>query len=195
MVDLNATALTVAPALLGCLLSQGSVAIRITEVEAYAGADDPAAHAFGGPRPHTRDLFAEPGTLYCYRSYGIHICGNLVCGPERSGSAVLLRAGEVVEGIELARLRRPGVTDAALARGPGNLGRAMGWTLADSGGRLGVGGLALREPTDAVGAIQRGPRVGVSVAHRREWRFWLKGEPSVSSYRHSPRVRSGPLEW
>ncbi len=195
MVDLSAAALTVGPALLGCLLSQGPVVIRITEVEAYGGADDPAAHAFGGPRPHTRDLFAEPGTLYCYRSYGIHICGNLVCGPEFSGSAVLLRAGEVVDGIELARLRRPGVTDAALARGPGNLGRVMGWTLADSGGRLGVGGLALREPADAVGAIRRGPRVGVSVAHRREWRFWLDGELSVSSYRRSPRARPEPLAW
>ncbi|MGB7962054.1 MAG: DNA-3-methyladenine glycosylase [Propionicimonas sp.] len=195
MVDLSATALTVGPALLGCLLSQGTVVIRITEVEAYAGADDPAAHAFGGPRPHTRDLFAEPGTLYCYRSYGIHICGNLVCGPERSGSAVLLRGGEVVDGIEVARLRRPGVPDAVLARGPGNLGRVMGWSLADSGGRLGIGGLALREPDVAVGEIQHGPRVGVSVAHLREWRFWLDDEPSVSSYRRSARVRSGPQAW
>ncbi|MFZ1384730.1 MAG: DNA-3-methyladenine glycosylase [Propionicimonas sp.] len=193
MVDLSAPALEVAPALLGCLVTQGDVVVRMTEVEAYAGWDDPAAHAFGGPRPHTRDLFGAPGTLYCYRSYGIHVCGNLVCGPAGSGSAVLLRSGAVVAGIDRARLRRPGVEDAALARGPGNLGRVMGWSVADSGGRVGEAGLELADPVGPVGVVRQGPRVGVSVARVRPWRFWLADEPTVSRYRSSPRVR--PPAW
>ena len=187
--DLSRDALTVAPALLGALFRCGGVTLRLTEVEAYAGADDPAAHAFRGPRPHTRHLFEPPGTLYCYRSYGIHVCANLVCGPTGSGSAVLLRAGEVVDGLDLARHRRPGVPDARLARGPGCLGQALGLTLADSGRRLGEPGLDLRPGGLQPGPIASGPRVGVSVAARRPWRYWLAGEPSVSVYRASPRMR------
>lgn len=184
MIDLAAPVVEVAPQLLGCTLWQDEVALRVTEVEAYAGHDDPAAHAFVGPRPRTRDLFGPPGTLYCYLSYGLHICGNLTCG---GGAAVLLRAGEVVAGIDQVRARRPGVADVALARGPGNLGRAMGWTLAASGRRLGRDGLLLEEGPMS-GVVCSGPRVGVSVAHRRPWRFWLAGEPSVSAYRRSPRA-------
>lgn len=188
-VDLSRDVMTVAPALLGVHLHLDGVTLRLTEVEAYAGADDPAAHAFRGWRPHTRHLFEPPGTLYCYRSYGIHICANLVCGPAGSGAAVLLRAGHVVDGLELARRRRPGVPDARLARGPGCLGQVLGLTLADSGRRLGEPGLALSVPDGARGTVARGPRVGVSVAARRPWRFWLEGEPSVSAYRASPRLR------
>ncbi len=196
VIDLTAGPLEVARRLLGCRLRQGDVVLRLTEVEAYDGVDDLAAHAVRGPRPHTRDLFADPGTLYCYRSHGLHICGNLVCGRPGHGSAVLLRAGEVVEGLEVVRRRRPGVADAALARGPGNLGRAMGWTLADSGGRLGENGLELLVaaalPPEAVAS---GPRVGVSVAHLRPWRFWVAGDPTVSSYRRSPRAVDDHRAW
>lgn len=188
--DLVRDALTVAPSLLGALLRVGGVTVRLTEVEAYAGADDPAAHAYRGLRPHTRHLFEPPGTLYCYRSYGIHICANVVCGPPGSGSAVLLRAGEVVDGLDLARQRRPGVTDVRLARGPGCLGQALALTLADSGRRLGEPDLELRPGLQPAGLIATGPRVGVSLAARRAWRFWLEGEPSVSAYRPSPRMRS-----
>ena len=187
--DLSLDALTVAPTLLGALFRVEGVTLRLTEVEAYAGAGDPAAHAYRGLRPHTRHLFEPPGTLYCYRSYGIHICANVVCGPVGSGSAVLLRAGEVVDGLELARGRRPGVTDARLARGPGCLGQALGLTLADSGRRLGEPGLELRPGGPPIGRVACGPRVGVSVAARRPWRFWLAGESSVSAYRPSPRMR------
>ena len=116
-VDLTLDVLTVAPALLGAHVRVHGVTLLLTEVEAYAGTDDPAAHAYRGWRPHTRHLFEPPGTLYCYRSYGIHICANVVCGPAGSGSAVLLRAGRVVDGLEFARSRRPGVPDARLARG------------------------------------------------------------------------------
>ncbi|MFT4294033.1 MAG: DNA-3-methyladenine glycosylase [Micropruina sp.] len=187
--DLNRDALSVAPDLLGMRLRVGPVTLRITEVEAYHGADDPAAHAYRGWRPHTRHLFEPPGTLYCYRSYGIHICANLVCGPDGSGSAVLLRAGQVVEGLDVARARRPGVPDVRLARGPGCLGQALALTLADSGRRLGEPELDLLPRREESGRIATGPRVGVSVAARRQWRFWLAGDPTVSVYRPSPRLR------
>lgn len=192
-VDLTRDVLEVAPDLLGMRLRVGAVTVRITEVEAYNGVDDPAAHAFRGPRPHTRDLFAGPGTLYCYRSYGIHICANVVCGPAGSGSAVLLRAGEVVDGLDVARARRPGVPDVRLARGPGCLGQALALTLDDSGRLIGERDLALLPRDEPVGPIATGPRVGVSVAARRPWRFWLAGEPSVSAYRPSPRARAFPV--
>ncbi|MEA4945929.1 MAG: DNA-3-methyladenine glycosylase [Propionicimonas sp.] len=197
MIDLDAPSLDVAPCLLGCLLSHNGVTLRITEVEAYGGTTDPAAHAFIGPRPRTRDLFGPPGTLYCYLSHGLHICGNIVCGRTGEGEAVLLRAAEVVHGRERARSLRPGVADVALARGPGNLGRAIGWTLADSGGRLGAGGLDLASPAEPVAPdrVASGPRVGVSVAWQRPWRFWIAADPSVSAYRRSPRAVSGDRAW
>ena len=187
-VDLARDVLDVAPDLLGMRLRVGEVTVRITEVEAYAGRDDPAAHAYRGLRPHTRHLFEIPGTLYCYRSYGIHICANVVCGPAGSGSAVLLRAGEVVTGRRLARARRAGASDDRLARGPGCLGQALGLTLADSGRRLGEPDLELLPRLGDAEVILTGPRVGVSVAARRPWRFWLADEPTVSAYRPSPRL-------
>lgn len=189
--DLTRDSLTVAPELLGTRLRVGAVTLRITEVEAYHGAADPAAHAYRGWRPHTRHLFEAPGTLYCYRSYGIHICANLVCGPIGSGSAVLLRAGEVVDGLDVARVRRPGVPDVRLARGPGCLGQALALTLDDSGRRLGDPELELLPRTGEIGPIATGPRVGVSVAATRPWRFWLAGDPTVSPYRASPRLGRG----
>ncbi len=194
MIDLTADAVQVAPRLLGCLLRAGELTLRITEVEAYAGTGDLAAHAAIGPRPRTAALFAGPGTLYCYLSHGLHICGNVVCGRPGHGSAVLLRAGEVVGGLELARSRRPGVADAALARGPGNLGRVLGWTLADSGRRIGEDG-PLLEPGEPPATVESGPRVGVSVAHERPWRFWIPGDPTVSAYRRSPRAVSDDRAW
>jgi len=188
-VDLAQDALQLAPALLGARLRVGAVTLRLTEVEAYSGVDDPAAHAFRGWRPHTRHLFEPPGTLYCYRSYGIHICANVVCGPEGSGSAVLIRAGEVVGGLDVARSRRPGVPDVRLARGPGCVGQVLALSLADSGRRIGEPGLELIPAAAGAGMVRTGPRVGVSVAARRAWRFWLAGEPSVSVYRPSPRLQ------
>ena len=194
MIDLTGEAVEVAPRLLGCLLRAGEVVLRITEVEAYAGSGDPAAHAAIGPRPRTAALFAGPGILYCYLSHGIHICGNIVCGRLGHGSAVLLRAGEVLTGLELARERRPGAADPVLARGPGNLGRVMGWTLADSGTRLGEDG-PLLIPGEPLAGVANGPRVGVSVAHQRPWRFWIPGDPTVSGYRRSPRAVTDARAW
>ena len=194
MYDLTLAALDLAPLLLGALVSDGGVTVQLTEVEAYAGTGDPAAHAWPGPRPRTRHLFGAPGTLYCYLSHGLHICGNLVCGEAGGGSAVLLRAGRVVSGLDVARARRPGVADIALARGPGNFGRALGWTLDDSGRAFGSGGLELT-CGEASGRVVSGPRVGVSVAAARPWRFWVDGESTVSAYRRSPRVVPGRHDW
>jgi DNA-3-methyladenine glycosylase len=195
--------------LLGAVLEFGTVAVRLTEVEAYCGTGDPASHSVSGPTAAKRALFGVPGTLYCYFSYGMHVCGNVVCEAEGSGSAVLLRAGEVVSGVEIARERRGFITrerrgftaeerhdpiasartrpDSELARGPGCLGQAMGWTLAHSGLLLGRD-FTITVPTTTPGVVRTGPRVGVSTAHERPWRFWLDGEPSVSSYKRSPRA-------
>lgn len=202
MIDFDLSALELAPLLVGALLSDGGITVRITEVEAYAGRDDPASHAWRGPRPVTAALFGDPGTLYCYRSHGLHICGNLVCGGPDAGSAVLFRAGDVVDGLAGARLRRPNVRDTGLARGPGNVGRVFGWSLADNGrhfittglpGASEPGALVLR-PGGTV-AVASGPRVGVSVAYQRPWRFWADGDPTVSAYRRSPRIVEGRFDW
>lgn len=195
VLDLTRPALEVAPLLLGALVRQGPVTVRLTEVEAYEGTGDPAAHAVGGPRPRTRDLFGDPGTLYLYLSHGLHVCGNVVCGRSGGGSAVLLRAGEVVAGLEVARARRPGVPDTALARGPGCLGRTLGWRLEQSGTQFGQGELDLVPQGGRRPSIRSGPRVGVTVGHGRPWRFWVVGAPSVSAYRRSPRVDPSEPGW
>jgi DNA-3-methyladenine glycosylase len=181
----------VAQQLLGAVIKVGEVSIRLTETEAYAGTGDPAAHAVRGRRPATEALFGPPGTLYCYLSYGVHICGNLVCEAEGSGSAVLLRAGTVVEGIDLVRRRRSAdrsgpIPDSQLARGPGCLGQSLGLTLDHSGWHVGEGFSVT--PRDAAPEIACGPRVGVSVANLRPWRYWIKGAGSVSAYSRSPRA-------
>ena len=107
--------LEVAPRLLGATLRHGDVAVRLTEVEAYDGANDAGSHAFRGRTPRTAVMFGPPGVLYCYFTYGMHVCCNVVTGPEGAASAVLLRAGEIVEGLDVARSRRPGASDRDLA--------------------------------------------------------------------------------
>ncbi|MET3637997.1 MULTISPECIES: DNA-3-methyladenine glycosylase [Curtobacterium] len=124
-----------APALLGATITGRGVTLRITEVEAYWGPTDPGSHGHRGPTPRNRHLFGPPGTLYAYRSYGIHTCVNVVSGPEGTSSGSLLRGAEVVDGVEAARARRgPSVADVALARGPGNLGQALGAVLGEDDG-------------------------------------------------------------
>jgi DNA-3-methyladenine glycosylase len=191
----------VAPALLGARLVStvggALVAVRLTEVEAYMGERDPGSHAFRGRTPRTAVMFGPAGHLYVYFTYGMHWCANVVCGPEGSASAVLVRAGEVVQGLDAARGRRPAARrDADLARGPARLASALGIDgtldgadLCDPSSRIWL------EPAVASAtAIRTGPRVGVSGAggsgETFPWRFWLDGEPTVSAYRPGqPRRR------
>lgn len=191
--------LTVAPDLLGTVVRttspDGVVAVRLTEVEAYAGLADPGSHAFRGPTARNRVMFGPPGHLYVYRHLGLHHCANVVTGEDGVAAAVLLRAGEVVEGHELARdrRRRAGVlrADVDLARGPARLAVALGLDLS----RYGVnvldpdGPVVLLVPPSGrpPSSVRSGPRVGVSgaggSAEHHPWRYWLDGEPTVSAYR------------
>jgi DNA-3-methyladenine glycosylase len=177
----------VAPRLLGSVITRAGVSIRLTEVEAYDGADDPASHAWRGRTPRNAVMFGPAGRLYVYFTYGMHHAANLVCGPVGTASAVLLRAGEVVDGTALAHERRGTDDPSRLARGPGNLAQALGLTLADNGAVNGSGfdwEPAGRRPRP----IGNGPRVGVSRAADRPWRWWVLGDRTVSAYRRSPRA-------
>lgn len=190
MLDLSLPAPHVAPQLLGSVLWHGDVGVRLTEVEAYAGEADPASHAYHGRTARTAVMFGPPGHVYVYLSYGMWACVNIVCGPDGVAAAVLLRAGEVVAGVPQARERRPGVPDERLARGPGCLGRALGFTIADSGRPLAQGTALRLEAGTAEGPTSTGARVGVSQAEHVPWRFWLTGDPTVSTYKRSPRASS-----
>ncbi|MCP3781768.1 DNA-3-methyladenine glycosylase [Micromonospora sp. A3M-1-15] len=185
-----------AEGLLGCRLSGHGVTVRITEVEAYAGtAGDPASHAHRGRTPRNAVMFGPAGHAYVYFTYGMHWCMNVVTGPDGEASAVLLRAGEVVDGLDVARERRPAVRkDVDLARGPARLCAALGIDRSVYGADLfGDGPVRLRPPLAPVpeAAVTAGPRVGVTGAHDVPWRFWIAGDPTVSAYRrHVPRTRS-----
>jgi DNA-3-methyladenine glycosylase len=187
--DLSGPVLEQAPRLLNAVLRHGDVAVRLTEVEAYDGANDPGSHAFRGQTRRNAVMFGPSGHLYCYFTYGMHVCCNVVCGPEGTASAVLLRAGEVVDGIELARERRPRSSDRDLARGPARLCNALGITLDHDGTDLSAGPVTLTldiPPTD----VSTGPRVGLRAAADHPWRFWATGEPTVSAYRPASPLRS-----
>ena len=195
---LRCDSLEAAPALLGAVIavadSQGRVAIRLTEVEAYCGEKDPGSHSFRGRTARNASMFEAGGCIYVYFTYGMHHCLNIVTGPAGVSRAVLLRGGEVVDGIELARARRPAArTDRDLARGPARLCAALGLDRSDDGSLLGGSGsrisLTLPEPqrTPEPELIRSGPRTGVAGpggdGEAFPWRFWLDGEPTVSTYR------------
>jgi DNA-3-methyladenine glycosylase len=189
LVDLlRGTPLEVAPRLLDAVLRHGEVAIRLTEVEAYAGPDDPGSHAYRGRTRRNAVMFGPPAHLYCYFTYGMHVCANVVVGPEGDAGAVLLRAGEVVGGVEAARGRRPGASDRDLARGPARLCRALGIGLEHDGVDL-VSGPVLLEPRERLTEVSTGPRVGLRGAPERPWRFWVTGDPTVSAYRPAAPLR------
>jgi DNA-3-methyladenine glycosylase len=195
----------VAPELLGCVIShetaEGLVAVVLVEVEAYAGEADPASHAFRGRTGRNAVMYGPPGHAYVYFTYGMHFCVNLVCQPEGHASAVLLRAGRVVDGVLLARAQRSRPAqarqprDVDLARGPARLCEALGVDRSHDGADVADPASPLRAlvPPAPVRAadIGRGPRVGISRAGDVTWRFWITGEPAVSPYRaHVPRRRA-----
>jgi len=208
----------VAPDLLGSVLehetADGLVAVELTEVEAYAGRSDPDSHAYRGKTARNAVMFGPPGHAYVYFTYGMHFCVNVVClGEEGSASAVLLRAGRVIAGEELACARRTRGTTAIaprdLARGPARLCQALGIDRSQNGADMVSAGSPLRMLSGAGNParsallapgdetlihpatprrIVTGPRVGVSSAAEIPWRFWYDGDPTVSVYRaHVPR--------
>jgi DNA-3-methyladenine glycosylase len=186
----------VAPSLLGCWVvtdrPEGRVAVRLTEVEAYSGeGQDPASHAHRGPTPRAEIMFGPPGRLYVYFSYGVHWCANVVVGPQGRGSAVLLRAGEVVVGEDLARSRRPAARIARdLARGPARLTQALGIGPDDRGVDLLATGSSVRLHRGAApSSVAAGPRVGIRLATDLPWRFSEADAPSVSVFRPGARTR------
>lgn len=176
----------VAPRLLGAVVRRGEVTVRLTEVEAYGGADDPGSHAYRGRTRRNDTMFEIAGSLYCYLSYGMHVCANIVVGAEGLPGAVLLRAGEIVDGVVVARSRRGSSSDRDLARGPARLCQALGIQLADDGTDVMNGPVRLEAGTP-VDAVEQGPRVGLRGAPERPWRFWTPGERSVSGYRPAAR--------
>ena len=202
----------VAPDLLGCVLehktADGLVAVELTEVEAYAGRSDPASHAYRGKTQRNAVMFGPPGHAYVYFTYGMHFCVNMVClGEQGSASAVLLRAGAIIAGEDLARARRTRgpvaegpvsksrarIAPRDLARGPARLCQALGIDRGLDGADVCVAGAPLRMLSGAgnparSAKIATGPRVGVSSAAEIPWRFWYDGDPTVSVYRpHVPR--------
>ncbi len=192
----------VAPELLGCVLAHetadGMVAVRLVEVEAYTGATDPASHAFRGRTARNAVMFGEPGHAYVYFTYGMHFCVNLVCQPDGEAAAVLLRAGLVVGGQELAAARRRTAQGdrqrPRLASGPARLCQAVGIDRAQNGADVCAPASALRVlgrgGEAAAAPVAGGPRVGVRDAADVAWRFWIDGHPAVSAYRpHVPRRR------
>lgn len=184
---LDGPVLEVAPRLLGAVLRHDGVAVRLTEVEAYDGPNDPGSHAYRGRTRRNAVMFGPAGFLYVYFTYGMHHCANVSVGPEGVPSAVLLRAGEVVEGRDLAEHRRGTTKD--LARGPARLCQALALDLSHNGLDLRHGALELGTP---LADVSTGPRVGLRLAHDRPWRFWATGEPSVSVYRPAKRRDPNP---
>ncbi|MEU6062105.1 DNA-3-methyladenine glycosylase [Streptomyces sp. NPDC047097] len=192
--------LEVAPDLLGRTLvrmtDDGPIELRLTEVEAYAGEDDPGSHAYRGRTARNAVMFGPPGHAYVYFTYGMWHCLNLVCGPEDRASGVLLRAGEVRVGQELARKRRVSArSDKELAKGPARLATALDVDRTLDGTDTCAGPdsplTVLTGAPVLPDQVSSGPRTGVGgegAAH--PWRFWIDGDSTVSPYRaHTPRRR------
>ena len=182
--ELIGAAVDVAPRLLNTLLVVGPRVVRIVEVEAYQGADDPASHAHRGASRRNASMFGPAGHLYVYRSYGLHWCANVVTGDAGSPGAVLLRAGEPVAGLEAMRADRPrAARDRDLANGPGKLCAALGITGEDDGVDLLAPSSRVQLLRDGVPPPSTpvvGPRVGISRAVHLPWRFSVPGHPAVS---------------
>ncbi|NYI03352.1 DNA-3-methyladenine glycosylase [Allostreptomyces psammosilenae] len=194
----------VAPDLLGRVLAvdtgEGTVELRLTEVEAYFGANDPGSHARNGRTARNASMFGPPGHLYVYFTYGMHYCANVVCSPDGTASGVLLRGGEVLTGHEIvARRRATARRGVEYARGPARLASALGLDLTHDAADLCAPGddapmRILHGTPPAPDLIGCGPRTGVGGAGAdTPWRFYIEGDPTVSPYRaHVPRRRARP---
>lgn len=186
--------LAVAADLIGCVLVHEVDGLRcsgrIVEVEAYIGEDDPACHAAPGPTPRNQPLYGPPGLAYVYFNYGVHWLVNAVTEADGAPAAVLLRALEPVEGVEIMRRRRArrrdnvtgpwGRPDHELCRGPGNLTRALGITGAQNLAPLFSGSLRIEQGRGGAMPIAWSPRVGIRVGQERPWRAYVPGHPAVS---------------
>ncbi len=184
----------VAPELLNKLLVRGPLVGRIVEVEAYCGSEDPASHAYRRRTARNEVMFGPAGHLYVYFVYGMHFCANVVALTDGVPGAVLLRAGEVVSGVDAARRQRPSARSATeLAKGPARLTGVLGLDREHNGADLTEPGSPVRllagEPI-ADAEIRVGPRVGVAVAIDVPWRFWIDGSPTVSTYRRGGNRRA-----
>jgi DNA-3-methyladenine glycosylase len=177
--------------LLGSYLEAGDVRVRIVEVEAYRGGDDPASHCYRGKTPRNEVMFGPAGFLYVYFVYGMHFCANVVSLVDGVPGAVLLRAGEVVSGEDVAFSRRPAARSAhELAKGPARLCKVLGLDRSSNGVDLTAADSPVRmyegEPATSV---RSGPRVGVAVAMDVPWRFWIDS-PAVSTYKRGGKRRA-----
>jgi DNA-3-methyladenine glycosylase len=195
--DLSRPSTEVAPLLLGAVIHGRGVSVRLTEVEAYLGEADPGSHAFRGQTRRNSTMFGPPGHLYVYFTYGMHVCANVACSPVGVATGVLLRAGEVIDGLDLARERRTtSKRDTDLARGPARLCVALGIALTDDGTDLARGEIRLEPAPHPVPQYATGPRTGVAGPGGGEaypWRFWIPGDPTVSPYKPAAtRLRSSP---
>lgn len=189
--------LVAARLLLGCVLVSDnagtSVAARLVEVEAYRGTDDPASHTYRGRTERNAVMFGPAGHLYVYFVYGMHFCANVVCMTDGIAGAVLLRAGEVVDGLDAARTRRPASrSDAELGKGPARLTAVLSLDRTDNGADLTDPESPIRlytgEPVPDE-SVRTGPRVGVATAMEVPWRWWVAGSSAVSTYRRGGKRR------
>jgi DNA-3-methyladenine glycosylase len=176
----------VARGLLGWTFLRDGVGGRIVEVEAYAP-DDPASHSFRGRTSRNGSMFSAPGTLYVYRSYGIHWCVNVVCEPPGTGAAVLLRALEPTHGLEAMRLRRGSAADGDLCSGPGKLTQALAISGADDGASITSPPFALLSPERPADDILATPRIGITKAAELPWRYLVRESGWVSRGRRPTR--------
>ena len=177
-------ALAVAPELLNKVLVGNGVSARLVEVEAYRADEDPGSHAFNGRTPRNASMFAAPGTLYVYFSYGNHWCMNAVCGPGERAHAVLLRAAAPVDGLELMRARRvKAKRDRDLAAGPGRLGQAFAADRALDGTSLSRGPIRIVDdgtPSPARPGVSTRVGLAAGKGDQLRYRFYVVGDPNVS---------------
>ena len=188
-------ALVVAPDLLGRTLvhetAEGTVAGRIVEVEAYCGPVDPASHAYRGPTQRNAVMFGPAGHLYVYFTYGMHYCANVVCEEEGSPGAVLLRAVEPKQGLELMARRRATSAVGALAKGPARLAQAFGIDRAQNGSDLVEGPVWIGGAPVLAGPVESSPRIGITRAAEEPWRFYEVGP--WASPRRSPPLKAAKI--